>query len=185
MEQHFLLSAAARSLSLAKVMRMSDRGAQVKALLDAGANIGYYSALAATCVGRSGRVFSMEPQPKTYRQLAKMVEENHLAQIRVYQCGLSATEGELPLYLQPELSGENNATMVPHGASRQVLVPVKTLDACIREWGIEKIDLLKIDVEGHEPQVFQGAAAALAESFFAPFFAASFGASSSGSTSVT
>ena len=53
--------------------------------------------------------------------------------------------------------------MVPHGASRQVLVPVKTLDACIREWGIEKIDLLKIDVEGHEPQVFQGAAAALAE----------------------
>ena len=38
-------------------------------VVDAGANIGYYSALAATCVGRSGRVFSMEPQPKTYRQL--------------------------------------------------------------------------------------------------------------------
>src|SRR5260370_8741379 len=92
-----------------------------------------------------------------------MIQQNGLTQVRVFQCGLSAAEGELPLYLAPESAGENNATMVAHGASRQVAVPVKTLDACMREWGIEQIGLLKIDVEGHEPQVFQGAASALAD----------------------
>jgi FkbM family methyltransferase len=134
-------------------------------VVDAGANVGYYSALAASCVGPSGRVFAVEPQPKSYRQLAEMIEQNGLTQVRAFQCGLSAAEGELPLYLSPESTGAHNATMVYPGASvsRQITVPVKTLDACIRDWGIQRIDLLKIDVEGHEPKVFQGAAAALAE----------------------
>jgi FkbM family methyltransferase len=131
--------------------------------VDAGANVGYYSALAATCVGPSGWVFAVEPQPNSYRQLAAMIQQNGLTQVRVFACGLSAAEGELPLYLAPESAGENNATMVAHGASRKITVPVKTLDGCMREWGIDQIDLLKIDVEGHEPQVFQGAATALAE----------------------
>jgi FkbM family methyltransferase len=135
--------------------------------VDAGANVGYFTALAASCVGPSGRVFAVEPQPKVYEQLAAMVQRNRLTQVRAFQCGLSAAEGELPLYLPPESDGEHhttrNATMIAHGASRQIAVPVKTLDACIAEWGIERVDLLKIDVEGHEPQVFQGAARALVE----------------------
>ena len=51
--------------------------------------------------------------------------------------------------------------MVAHNGVSQIRVPVKTLDRCMEDWRIDKIDLMKIDVEGHEPRVFEGAASAL------------------------
>ena len=131
--------------------------------VDAGANVGYFTALAASCMGPSGRVFSFEPQPQSFRKLSAMIERNRLHQVSAFQCGLSSAEGELPLYLAPEDDGEQNATMVAHGAARRVVVPVKTLDQCARDFNIDRIDLLKVDVEGHEPQLFKGAARLLAE----------------------
>lgn len=131
--------------------------------VDAGANVGYFTALAASCVGPSGRVFSFEPQPDSYRKIAAMIERNNLPQVRAFRCGLSSAEGILPLYLAPEGDGEQNATMVEHGASRCVMVPVKTLDQWARDMQIEQIDLIKIDVEGHEPKVLEGAARLLTE----------------------
>lgn len=133
--------------------------------VDAGANVGYFTAVAAGAVGPHGRVFSVEPQPYAYQRLQAMVDRNGLSQVRAFQGGLSSAEGELPLYLPPESRGEHNATMVAaaEASSRRISVPVKTLDASLDEWGVERIDLLKIDVEGHEPQVFDGARRALAE----------------------
>ena len=43
------------------------------------------------------------------------------------------------------------------------MVPVRTIDECVREWNIDRIDLMKIDVEGYEPEVFAGAARTLAD----------------------
>jgi FkbM family methyltransferase len=131
--------------------------------VDVGANCGYYTALAASCVGASGRVFSIEPQPVAYTQLVEMVRANGLNQVRTFPYGLSTLDGEATLYLPPESSGENNATMVRHPAAREIRVHTRTLDHCISEWGIERIDVLKIDVEGYEPKVLQGATQALSK----------------------
>lgn len=131
--------------------------------VDAGANVGYFTALAATCVGPTGRLFSCEPQPDSFRRLTAMLERNALSQVRAFPWGLSSDEGEVSLYLAPEAGGDQNATMVPHAGARTITVQVRTLDACAREWAVERIDLLKIDVEGHEPKVFRGAAQLLAE----------------------
>ncbi len=129
--------------------------------VDVGANVGYFTALAASCVGRSGRIFAIEPQPYAHERLAEMISRNALAQARTLWGGLSDAAGELPLYMPSETASEHNATMGPHANDRRISVPVKTLDDCMAEWGIERIDLMKVDVEGHEPKVFDGAAGAL------------------------
>ena len=51
--------------------------------------------------------------------------------------------------------------MLPRDGWTRAEVPVRTLDACVREWNIDRIDLMKIDVEGAEPLVLSGAEAAL------------------------
>jgi FkbM family methyltransferase len=129
--------------------------------VDIGANVGYFTALAARRVGSSGRLFAVEPQPHVYRKLRQMIEDNSLSQVTAICAGLSDAPGILPLFL-PADACFNNATMVRHEGARSIEVPVKTLDTCLDEWGVERIDLLKIDVEGHEPSVFRGAASALA-----------------------
>ena len=90
-----------------------------------------------------------------------MVAENSLGHVRSLCAGLSDVRGEEPLYLPADPGAGLNATMVNHPGARRVTVPVTTLDNCMEEWGIEQIDLLKIDVEGHEPQVFRGASSSL------------------------
>jgi hypothetical protein len=51
--------------------------------------------------------------------------------------------------------------MVPSGYNDGVRVRLKTLDDCLKQWGVEQVDLLKLDVEGYEPQVLGGARYAL------------------------
>jgi len=51
--------------------------------------------------------------------------------------------------------------VLPRDGWTRAEVPVRTLDACVREWNIDRIDLMKIDVEGAEPLVLAGAEAAL------------------------
>ena len=131
--------------------------------VDVGANVGYFTALAADCVGPEGLVYAIEPQPEVHKQLEGMVEENALCNVCVICGGLSDTPGELPLYLPADPATGHNATMTAHPAAHRISVSVETLDQCMDEWGIYRIDLLKIDVEGHEPQVLRGARRALAE----------------------
>jgi FkbM family methyltransferase len=125
--------------------------------LDVGANIGYFSLLAASRVGPSGRVVAVEPSPLAYRELVKAIEENTLP-IEPHQVGLGDAPGECTLYFPPVNFHNHSPTMVHHeGAGTPVRVTVARLDDCLDEWGLASVDLMKIDVEGYEPNVFAGA----------------------------
>jgi hypothetical protein len=54
-----------------------------------------------------------------------------------------------------------NATVLPRAGWTRAEVRVRTLDGCVGEWNVERIDLMKIDVEGAEPLVLAGGEAAL------------------------
>ncbi len=124
--------------------------------VDIGANIGYFTFLAASIVGPAGRVFAVEPGPGTFAQLESSVAENHLG-VEIHNIGLSDHPGELPLYLPSEHLHNNSPTMVEHAEmGRKVMVPVRTLDQCLDDWDVGSVDLLKMDVEGHEPRVLSG-----------------------------
>lgn len=130
--------------------------------VDVGANVGYYTALAATLVGPSGRVVAFEPSPYAFRRLKQLIADNNLKHVTALNEGLSDVAGRLNLYLGIG-SCNHTPTMVPHENSSGVEVAVRTLDAVAEELGISQIDFMKIDVEGHELRVLAGARRLLTE----------------------
>ena len=131
-------------------------------MIDVGANVGYFTALGARCIGLTGRVFAVEPSPHAFKMLSEMVASNNLQGVILLQAGLGTENGEMTLYLPPESAHNHSPTMVPNGEWRPISVPVWALDDCLAEWSVDHVDLLKIDVEGYEPKVFAGAAKTLA-----------------------
>jgi len=108
---------------------------------DLGANTGIY-ALVAKTINPRAEVLAFEPHPVFFKMLKKNVEINNY-DIKCYQNAVSNINGQLSI---EDYSGE-----VP-----SLLVDAVTLDAVISENNIKKIDLMKIDVETHEPKVMEG-----------------------------
>jgi FkbM family methyltransferase len=127
--------------------------------LDVGANFGYFTLLAASRVGRTGRVLAVEPSPLAGLRLTENVRRNDLSWVQVHQLGLSEASGSLDLYLSP--AAFHSPTMSASSGGEPVSVPVRRLDECLEAWGVESVDLMKMDVEGHEPFVLRGAGTAL------------------------
>jgi FkbM family methyltransferase len=125
--------------------------------VDVGANVGYFTALAAGLVGPTGCVIAFEPSPYAFARLQRLTEVNRLSQVKLVQAGLSDRSGIAHLY---EGVGSHNhtPTMVAHENATKTAVAVRTLDATPEEMGVEQIDLMKIDVEGYEPYVLADAA---------------------------
>jgi FkbM family methyltransferase len=131
--------------------------------LDVGANFGYFTMLAASRVGAEGRVLAVEPSPYAGSCLAIAVEANGLQQVRVFPMGLSAAAGDLDLYIPATEEGFHSPTMSAESGGAPVAVRVRRLDECLEDWGVERVDLMKIDIEGHEPQALAGGYRALSE----------------------
>ena len=129
-------------------------------VIDVGANVGYYTALAASRVGSQGRIFAIEPDTRAFTQLQSLIDANGLP-ARAFNFGLGERSGQEHLYQSPS-SRNNTPTMIAHGGYKPTAtVQIRRLDDCMDEWQISHVDLLKIDVEGWEPQVFRGASRAL------------------------
>ena len=129
--------------------------------LDVGAHAGYFSLLASDLVGPSGRVYAIEPNPRTFATLHDHLSLNRASNVHETMCGLSDEAGTLVLHMPPSRL-DYNATVLPRADWTRVEVPARTLDECVRAWRADRIDLMKIDVEGAEPLVLAGGADALA-----------------------
>ncbi|HKY37036.1 MAG TPA: FkbM family methyltransferase [Polyangiaceae bacterium] len=124
-------------------------------VVDAGANVGFFTLRHARDVGPSGRVFAFEPNPSVFRLLQHNVERNGLKQVSCHRSALGERVGSLLFTSDPRSTScghisESEETGEP--------VPVSTLDALVEEQGLTCIDLLKLDVEGYEPHVLRGGA---------------------------
>ncbi len=128
--------------------------------VDVGANVGYYTALAAQLVGPTGSVFAFEPSDYAFPRLSRMIEKNGLTCARAIKCALADSPGDRFLYggtVDEDPADIRTATMVPCDNPRRALVRTETLDHMAEELNIRHIDFLKIDVDGLEPLVLQGA----------------------------
>jgi FkbM family methyltransferase len=124
--------------------------------LDIGANVGFYSLLASSIVGERGRVIAIEPNPKTFLRLKETIAANAITNVVPLNLALGRERGRLDLFIDPE-SGNDTATMVTHDGRTSVKVEVYPLDEIATTHQIDRIDYLKIDVDGFEPDVFAGA----------------------------
>ena len=124
--------------------------------VDIGANVGYYSVLARRRVQSSGRVIAFEPNPAVLSVLRRNLELNDMRDVAVFDCALSDKRGSAILYSSPEAS-HGEASMCDQGWNRASSQPIRTerLDDVFPR-DVQRIDVLKIDVEGAEALAFRG-----------------------------
>ena len=123
--------------------------------LDVGANLGYYTALAARAVGPNGRVLAVEPDPDSFGYLEQTIAANAVGNVQAFPVAASDAPATLPLYISTDNRGDNR--LYASGEDRpQVEVTARPLDALLRENKIDTVDLIKIDVQGYEPKVISG-----------------------------
>ncbi len=130
--------------------------------MDIGANIGYFSAVMAKKVGVAGHVWSFEPVPSTYRQLCICRDVNHLSQMTALDMALGDANGVARLRYDVTVTG--SASIHGHMSASQkqcVDVKIRRLDDLCGAGVVAEPNLIKIDVEGHELPVFEGAKALL------------------------
>lgn len=131
---------------------MLDKAAGAELILDVGANIGYYSIQFSGAA--RGKVYSFEPMSYQFTILERNIELNGLANVIPMKRIVSNSSGMKRIYF----SGSENT-----GASSLVKetgqfedVPALTIDEFCESNKIGQIDVMKIDVEGHELEVLQG-----------------------------
>ncbi len=134
-----------------------DRLDQMKAMMepgsvfyDVGAQAGYHTLHASRWVGNGGQVYAFEPLPSNFRNLARHVERNALHNVQPLQCAISDREGQMHFDPGPGM-------MAGHlSASGSLVVKAVSIDGFVEE-GHRPPSFLKIDVEGAELRVLQGA----------------------------
>jgi FkbM family methyltransferase len=135
-------------------------------VMDVGANIGVHTLTLAECVGPAGSVHSFEPTG-VFETLRYNVHQNGFdSRAHLNHCAVGAHEGSLRLLeCKPgyELFTSEGTPLAPEAATdRYVEYPMTSLDAYTAKQGVRHIDFLKVDVEGSEDRVFEGAQELLA-----------------------
>lgn len=130
--------------------------------VDGGANMGFYSLLAATALKGEGRVLSFEPDPRNIPILRTNAKINRLnSLIHIEPKALSDTECELDFWTAPENSWGGSLVELPGAKSTRYRVRAVTLDHYVSSANIERVDVVKLDVEGAEPLALEGMREAL------------------------
>ncbi len=149
------------SLTNLLLTRFADSSAEN--FIDVGANIGYFSCLLSKLAGPGGKVLAIEPEPQNLRLLQQNIKINNLTNVEVHPCALGATDGSALLGLYKPSNRGRHSIVDPDDARSTVRVPVRTLDDIARTSGkdIKSWSLVKIDVEGYESFVIDGASETL------------------------
>jgi FkbM family methyltransferase len=149
-------------LTVSEVLaRLIDAGDTV---IDAGANVGYMTVLAATAAGRGGRVLAFEPHPELFAVLQQNAAYAMRSGCRVEarQAALGETRGPALLRIPPSFADNDGMATLADGApasTEAVQVAVERLDDVIDTGA----SVLKLDVEGFEASVLRGAQRLLSE----------------------
>ncbi len=135
------------------LLNFLDRG---EVFVDVGANLGYFSVLAASCVGEEGRVYAFEPDPDNFALLLANSKDNGLDQrICAVQAALAERDGPGKLYVSEDNLGDHQVFDVD---GRRDTREIRTLNggAFLSAEGVSRIALLKVDTQGSEFSVMNG-----------------------------
>jgi FkbM family methyltransferase len=128
--------------------------------VDVGANIGYYTVIAAGIVGRSGLVHAFEPNSRVRARLERNVVLNGLTQVRIRPDAVSSRSGFVRLVEPQNTNNDGLAYVDSSGGTAGTEVPSVRLDE-LPELRERPPALIKVDVEGGEPEVYRGASSLL------------------------
>lgn len=133
-------------------------------VVDGGANLGIYTVAAASLVGATGLVLSFEPGDEAFSVLQKNIGINHFRNVRAYRAALFHKNGLAPLYHFNQGSNSFSLGLPKDLKCESEEVTTRTLGSVLEEQGIQRIGVIKLDVEGAEELVLQGAAEIIRDS---------------------
>ena len=124
-------------------------------IVDAGANVGYYTVIGSRLVGDQGKVYAFEPDPTNFELLRKNVQLNRLTNVVLERKALSNRKGTVKLFIADENKGDHRIYQ-PVGESRlSVDVEAVRLDEYFQDHK-RGIDFIKIDTQGAEGVILEG-----------------------------
>lgn len=106
-------------------------------------------------------VLSYEPEPNNFSLLKRSIKENKFTNIRAFQECVSNVTGKRTLWVASGNLGAHS--IIRKCSDREILVESTTLDTSMTNLGISNVDVLKIDAEGAEPEIIEGAQKSLVE----------------------
>ena len=131
-------------------------------VIDIGANIGDWTLAFALAAGKTGRVLAFEPVPHLAETVRKTARINRIDWVEVHELALSATDGTSTFSVEHGNSGGSRLG-TKSGDFSQISVESRRLDSFVDERpDLTRIDLVKVDVEGHELEVLEGGRRTLA-----------------------
>ena len=141
------------------------QAAEKDVVIDVGAHIGRYTLIAAE---RGAKVIAIEPDPSNFLVLEQNVRLNGFSNVVLVNEAMTSTPGLLVLSKAglfntgtSSVRAANANAPTTHQERSEVYVQGGTLDGIVQAYSLTRIDWLKIDVEGHEIAVLEGALAAL------------------------
>lgn len=138
----------AKAIGLAQVLPYLKDG---DIFVDLGANAGIFTCFAAKRVGPWGRVIAVEPMPEMLECLQQNIAANNFENVTVFPTAVGDKPVMTTLCIHPVNRGASS--LVADFDGTNIEVPVLTLENIVASAGIDRIDFLKIDVEGFEDRV--------------------------------
>lgn len=123
-------------------------------VLDIGANIGYYTLLAARKVGTDGCVYAFEPDPTNFSLLKQNVELNGYGNVVLVNKAVGETSEDLKLYLSDVNAGDHR-TYASEVGRPAITIPCTSIDDYFRGQD-RKADFIKMDIQGSECRALRG-----------------------------
>jgi len=124
-------------------------------VIDIGANVGYYSLLAAEKVGVSGRVFAFEPEPSRHGLLEKNIQADGCKQVVSVQKAISNKTGTARLYLDPRHNPGDHRLYDSNDGRDSIVVETVRLDDFFKDKD-SPIHSIKMDIQGAEMAALEG-----------------------------
>ncbi len=128
-------------------------------VIEAGANIGSETLLISRIVGGTGYVYAFEPNPYTFERLGINISINELSNVSIHDIAMGESNGEISFNIYPKnfCNPGMSSKYMETSQTKKITVAQNTLDTFIREKNIEKVDLIKMDIQGAEMDMIQGA----------------------------
>lgn len=128
--------------------------------LDIGGNLGYYATLESRKVGKTGKVIAVEPSPFNFKYLKQNLTKQNQSNFEAFNLAFGDKDDKISFFISEHSNAshiirENELMSVD--PKNVIKVHVKKLDNFLQEIDLKKIDLLRMDVEGYEMHVLEGA----------------------------
>jgi FkbM family methyltransferase len=124
--------------------------------LDIGAGVGATSLFVALRAGPRAKVLAVEPQPHLFERMVYNLRQNPAATVKALDCAVADAESEVTLFVNPYDLAETSMRIVNvEGGGGKIKVSARSLATLAREEGFDRIDAMKLDVEGAEDLVLE------------------------------